>query len=90
MTDSGDSVQELSYTNNTGVAGQPYNDQAAYTATVTPSASVVSAGTPVVLSGVATLTSDGDPAANVPVAVQILVDGTTRTLTATTNASGRL
>ena len=40
------------------------------------------------LSGVATMTSDGDPAANVPVAVQILVDGTTRTLTATTNASG--
>ena len=88
MTDSGESVQELSYTNNTGVAGQPYNDQAAYTATVTPSASVVSAGTPVVLSGVATLTSDGDPAADVPVAVQILVDGTTRTLTGTTNASG--
>ncbi len=41
VTDSGESVQELSYTNNTGVAGQPYNDQAAYTATVTPSAAVV-------------------------------------------------
>ena len=88
LTDSGDSVQELSYTNNTGVAGQPYNDQAAYTATVTPSASVVSAGTPVVLSGVATLTSDNAPAANVAVAVQILVDGTSRTLTGTTTASG--
>ena len=81
-------MQELDYNNNTGVAGQPYDDQAEYTATVTPSASVVSAGTPVVLSGVATMTSNGDPAANVPVAVQILVDGTTRTLTATTNASG--
>ncbi len=88
VTDTEPSVEELSFTNNTGVAGQPYNDQAAYTATVTPSASVVSAGTPVVLSGVATLTSDGDPAADVPVAVQILVDGTSRTLTATTDANG--
>ena len=88
VTDSGASVQELAYSNNTGVAGQPYNDEPAYTTTVTPSASVVSAGTPVVLWGVATLTSDNDPAANVPVAIQILVDGTTRTLTGTTNASG--
>ena len=88
VTDSGQSVQELSYTNNTGIAGQPYNDQAAYTATVTPSATTVSAGTPVVLSGVATLTSNGGPAAYVPVAVQVQVDGTTRTLTATTDANG--
>ena len=36
VTDSGQSVQELSFSNNTGVAAQPYNDQAAYTATVTP------------------------------------------------------
>ena len=41
-----------------------------------------------VLSGVATLTSDGDPAADVPAAVQILVDGTPRTLPAPTPASG--
>ena len=40
------------------------------------------------LSGDATMTSDGAPAADVPVAVQILVAGTTRTLTATTDASG--
>src|SRR5208337_2893146 len=88
VTDSGQSVQELSFTDNTGVAAQPYNDQAAYTASVTPSATTVSAGTPVVLSGVATMTSDGDPADDVPVAVQILVDGTSRTLTGTTDASG--
>ena len=48
----------------------------------------VTNGTPVPLFGVATLTSTGDPAADVPVAVQILVDGTTRTLTATTNSTG--
>ena len=34
------------------------------------------------------MTSDGAPAADVPVAVQILVAGTTRTLTATTDANG--
>ncbi len=88
VTDSSQSVQELSFANNTGVAAEPLNDQAAYTATVTPSASVVSAGTPVVLSGLATLTSDGNPAADEPVAVQVLVAGTTRTLTATTDSNG--
>jgi len=88
VTDSGQSIQELTYTNDTGVAGHPYNDQAAYTATVVPSAAVVSAGTPVVLSGVATMTSNRAPAADVPVAVQILIDGTSRTLTGTTDASG--
>ena len=88
VTDSGQSVQELSFSNNTGVAAQPLNDQAAYSVTVSPSATTVSAGTPVVLSGVATMTSNSAPAADVPVAVQILVAGTTRTLTATTDASG--
>ena len=88
VTDSGQSVQELSFANNTGVAAQPLNDQAAYSVTVSPSATTVSSGTPVVLSGVATLTSNDAPAADVPVAVQILVSGTTRTLTGTTDASG--
>ncbi len=88
VTDSGQSIEELSYTNNTGAAAQPVNDQAAYTATVKPSATTVSAGTPVVLSGVATMAGGGAPAADVPVAVGILVNGTTRTLTATTGSSG--
>jgi RHS repeat-associated protein len=88
VIDTGQSVQELSYSDNTGVAAQPFNDQAAYTATVTASATVVSAGTPVVLSGAATLAIDGAAAGGVPVAVGILVAGTTRTLTATTDASG--
>ncbi len=88
VTDSGQSIQELNYSNNTGVATQTYDDQAAYTATVTPSATVVPPGTPVVLSGVATMASNGAPAAQVPVAVEIQVAGTTRTLTATTEANG--
>jgi YD repeat-containing protein len=89
VTDSGQSLQELSFTNNSGVAPQPLNDQAAYGVTVSPSATTVSTGTPVILSGVATLTSNSIPAADVPVAVQIQVAGTTRTLTATTNSSGQ-
>ncbi|MFI5458474.1 MAG: SdrD B-like domain-containing protein [Isosphaerales bacterium] len=88
VTDSGQSVQELNFNNNTGLAAQPFNDQAAYTATVSPSATTVTAGTPVVLSGVATMTSNGAPAVDEPVAVQILVGGTTRTLTATTDSNG--
>ena len=88
VTDAGQSIQELNYSDNTGVAAQPYNEQAAYAATAIPSASTVSPGTPVVLSGVAALTSDGAPAAGVPVAVGIQVAGTTRTLTATTDANG--
>lgn len=48
----------------------------------------VSNGTSVPLSGVATLTSTNAPAANVPVAINIMVKGTTRTLTATTDSNG--
>ena len=88
VTDSGQSVQELSFANNTGTAAQPLNDQAAYRRRLHPSATTVSNGTPIVLSGVATMTSNGAPAANVPVAVEIMVAGTTRTLTATTDSSG--
>src|SRR5262249_44209591 len=64
------------------------NDQASYQVTVGTPVTTVSSGTPVPLSGVATTTSTGAPAAGVPVAVQILVNGTTRTLTATTDSSG--
>ena len=87
VTDAGQSIQELSYANNTGTSSQ-VNDQAAYTATVSTTVTAVSSGTPVPLFGVATFTSTGGPAADVPVAVGIMVDGTTRTLTATTDFRG--
>ena len=77
VTDPGQNVQELSFSNNTGVAASPLNDQAAYSVTVSPSATTVSSGTPVVLSGAATMTSNNGPAVDEPVAVQILVAGTT-------------
>jgi RHS repeat-associated protein len=88
VTDASQSVEELSFTNNTGTSAQPLADQASYTATVSTPVTTVSNGTPIPLSGVATLASTGAPAANVPVAVEIMVDGTTRTLTATTDSSG--
>ena len=88
VTDGGQSVQELNFSNNSGTAAQPLNDQAAYSATVNSNATTVTNGTPIVLSGVATMAVGNAAAAEVPVAVQIQVGGTTRTLTATTDANG--
>ena len=88
VTNTDQSVEELSFSNNTGTSAQPMNDQASYSATVSTNVITVSNGTPIPLFGVATLASTGAPAADVPVAVQILVAGTTRTLTATTDSSG--
>jgi len=88
VTDANQFVQELSFFNNTGTSAQPLDDQAAYQVTLAASATTVSNGTPIVFSGVATMTSNGAPAASVPVAVQVMVAGTTRTLTATTDSSG--
>ncbi len=87
VTDAADNIQELSFSNNAGVS-QALNDQASYTATASTTASVFVNGTPIPISGVATLTSTGAPAAGVPVAVQVMVGGTTRTLTATTGPTG--
>ena len=88
VTDANLSIAELSYANNTD-SSSPFTDQASYTATVSANASVVPTGTPVTLSGTAKLTSNGQPAADVPVSVRILVNGTRRVLTATTNSSGQ-
>ncbi len=88
MTDSNQNVQELSFANNSGVSST-VNDQASYHATVTTNVTTVPNGTPIPFYGVATLVSNGEPAANVPVAVQIMVDGTTRTLTPTTDSDGQ-
>jgi hypothetical protein len=88
VTDADQSVQEQSYSNNTGTSAQPLNDQAVYIATVSTTVTTVSNGTPIPLSGIATLTSAGAPAANVPVAVDIMVSGATRTLIGTTDSTG--
>ena len=88
VADSNQFVQELSFFNNSGTSAQALNDQAAYQVTLVQAATTVSNGTPVEFSGVATMTSNGTPASNVPVAVQVMVAGTTRTLTAMTDSSG--
>ncbi len=87
VADSGHSLQELSFTNNTA-SSQALDDRAAYQVSVSTTATTVSAGTPVRLTGAATLSGSGTPAAYVPVAVEIMVAGTTRTLTAVTDATG--
>ena len=87
VTDANQTVQESDFANNTGLS-QPVNDQPYYQVAVAVGVSTVSAGTPVPLSGLASLTSNGAPAVSAPVAVQISVAGTTRTLTATTDSSG--
>ena len=88
VTDSNQFVQELSFANNTGTTAQPLNVEASYSVTVATTASVVSTGTSIPLSGVATMTSNGSPAADVPVTVQVRVAGTSRTLTTTTDSNG--
>ncbi len=87
VTDSNQNVQELSFANNSSVGGT-INDQALYHATVNTAVTTVPNGTAIPLSGVATYTSDGAPAPDVPVAIQIRVAGTTRTFTTTTDANG--
>ena len=88
VTDSNQKVQELSFANNSGTSS-PVNDQALYHATIATSVTTVTNGTPIPLYGIASLTSNGQPAANVPVAVGIMVAGTTCTLTAMTNGNGQ-
>jgi len=89
VTDADQSVQELSYNNNTGTSTQTLNDIAPYHATVSTSIiSPVSNGTAIPLSGTATYTATGQPAADVPVGIFISVNGTTRELQATTDSNG--
>ena len=87
-TDAQNTVTEGSETNNLLVAAQPIDVGPAYTATVSTTVTLAASGTPVPIQGVATLTADGTPAANVPVTVRVLVNGTRRVLTAFTDATG--
>ena len=87
VTDQDQFVEELSFSNNSGAASQSLAVIPPYHATVLTNATTVPNGTPIHLTGTATLNSGG-PAANVPVDVRILVNGTRRVLTATTNSNG--
>jgi hypothetical protein len=88
VTDTNNQLQELSFQNNS-LTGPTVNVQPPYTATVTTTLTApISIGTPVTLSGHATLTASGQPAANSPVTVFVIVNGMQRTLNATTDANG--
>jgi len=89
VTDPDQSIQELSYGNNTGVANQPINVVAPYITTLSTSITApVSNGTPIPFTGTATDSSSGLPEANAPVSIWVLVDGTQRQYTATTDGNG--
>ncbi len=89
VTDPDQFVQELSFDDNAATATAPLSVAADYHATVTTSVTApVPNGTPIPLTGRATLAATGAAAAHVPVALTIVVAGTTRTLTATTDADG--
>ena len=82
VTDANQSIQELSYNNNSGTSGQPVTVSAPYSATLATTVTApVSNGTPIPLQGQAIDASSGLPEADVPVAVWVLVDGTSREYT---------
>jgi subtilase family serine protease len=87
-TDTAGAVTETLENNNTTVAAQPIQVQKAYGAVVQADLEVAPAGTDVPLRGRATLTGSTEPAVFVPVNVQIVVRGTRRVLTVTTDKDG--
>ncbi|MFN3168758.1 MAG: CARDB domain-containing protein [Phycisphaeraceae bacterium] len=80
-------VIETLETNNTRLSSAPISVTPNYSATVSAGIDSAPAGTPVTLTGVATDTG-GSPAAFVEVAVRVTVRGLTRTILATTDATG--
>ena len=82
----GDSV-EVNKANNTAVSTHPIVVSAEYTATVKAGLKNVVAGTPVLLSGIATM-AVGGPAANKQVNILLTVRGLQRVLSVITDASG--
>ncbi|HWE97612.1 MAG TPA: CARDB domain-containing protein [Tepidisphaeraceae bacterium] len=89
VADSGQNVQELSFNNNALSSAQLLDVTAPYNASVfTTLTGPVANGTPIALSGHASLRGTNLPAANVPVAVYVTSAGLVRTLTATTDGNG--
>ena len=80
-------VTELREGNNTRAAG-PITVSPAYTATVNTDKSIYGAGQPVLLTGLASRTRDGSPAANEFVTLHVMIDGSDRTITAFTSNNG--
>ena len=86
--DPGNQVPELNEDNNTSVLMQPMAVRAAYSATVRAETKLVPANTPIIFTGSATK-ADASPAAFAMINIHIKLNGTTRTISAVTNAMGQ-
>lgn len=86
-TDADDAIFEVDEDNNAGSTTVRAVDPD-YTATVTASVEEAPAGTPVLLSGTATMLEGGAPAAFVPVEIRVTLRGVTRVFTVESNANG--
>jgi hypothetical protein len=80
-------VAELNYANNSAISSTPVVISAQYAVTVKAGVTSVLMGTPVPLTGSATLTAGG-PAANVPVDILLTVRGLQRIISVATDANG--
>ena len=87
QTNVGFTLAEALLTNDAKASAQPMQDLPSYTAKVTPDISSALAGTPVPLSGSATL-AGGGPAANQLVNIHIFTAGTERIISALTDQHG--
>jgi hypothetical protein len=86
--DANNQVLEGLENNNSRVTALPITVAKAYSATVSASPKTAPAGTPILLSGHATRTLNGQPAAFEIVSVHLSVRGTKRILSALTDANG--
>ena len=89
VVDATDVLPDLDQDNNQAVSAATVNVEPTYGVTVSTPTTIAPAGTPIQLSGTATLTGSTQPAANVPVTVRVIANGQfRRVLTATTDDSG--
>ncbi|MCY2986427.1 MAG: FG-GAP-like repeat-containing protein [Planctomycetota bacterium] len=88
VSDALDTLAESSEQNNWSVAANPLLVAPPYRASVETDVEVAPNGTAVPLHGRAFSATDGSPAAQQPVTIRILVNGTRRVLNATTDANG--
>ncbi|HUS33922.1 MAG TPA: CARDB domain-containing protein [Verrucomicrobiae bacterium] len=88
QADSGSAITESRESNNYLVSSATFTVQPTYTATVSAGIETALAGTPVPLTGRATLTGTADPSPFSPVLIHIQVRGTDRTLQVLSGADG--
>ncbi|MEQ9410014.1 MAG: CARDB domain-containing protein [Fuerstiella sp.] len=88
VTDHGKAVTEGVEGNNLGVSTPGMNVLPDYTATVSTDVETAAPGTPILLTGSATESDTGDPAAFEFVRIRVVTGGFTRSLTAFSDADG--